>query len=194
MVEKLFEGLNAGRPARSILAGEEVELARDLFLLTMKKEIQVFNVGENDERLRMDSGSEPGMTDVLVISAKIESELSSLSEEDAKMFMDDLGIKESGLDKLIKKAYATLGLISFLTTGITESRAWTIPVGTKAPQAAAVIHTDFEKKFIKAKVCAYGEFVVNGGWKEAAEKGKVRFEGKDYEMRDGDVVEFMIGA
>lgn len=189
VVEKLFEGLNAGKPARILLAGEEVELARDLCLLTMKKEIKVYNVGENDPRLRTDSGS-----DELFVCAKIEAELSSLSEEDAKLFMEELGIKESGLDKLIKKAYATLGLISFLTTGITESRAWTIPVGTKAPQAAAVIHTDFEKKFIKAKVCSYEEFVSFGGWKEAAEKGRVRFEGKDYVMKDGDVVEFMVGA
>lgn len=189
VVEKLFEGLNAGKPARILLAGEEMELARDLFLLTMKKEIKVYNVSETDPRLKIE-----GNGDELYICAKIESELSSLSEEDAKMFMAELGIKESGLDKLIKKAYATLGLISFLTTGITESRAWTIPIGTKAPQAAAVIHTDFEKKFIKAKVCAYDEFVANGGWKEAAEKGKVRFEGKDYVMKDGDVVEFMVGA
>jgi GTP-binding protein YchF len=200
VVEKLFEGLNAGRPARSLLVGEEVELARDLCLLTMKKEITVFNVSEDDVRLQMDSGSVPGMTRVegdsegIYICAKIESELSSLSEEDAKMFMNDLGIKESGLDKLIKKAYATLGLISFLTTGVSESRAWTITRGTKAPQAAGVIHTDFEKKFIKAKVCAYDEFVANNGWKEAAEKGRVRFEGKEYEMKDGDVVEFMVGA
>jgi len=170
-------------------------LARDLFLLTAKKEIKVFNVSEDDKRLRMDSGSELGMTDEgLYICAKVESEISSLSEEDAQAYMAELGITESGLDKLIKKAYETLGLISFLTTGITESRAWTISKGFKSPQAAGVIHTDFEKKFIKAKVCAYEEFVSSGGWKEAAEKGKVRFEGKDYEMKDGDVVEFMIGA
>lgn len=194
VVEKLFEGLNAGKPARMILAGEEVELARDLCLLTMKKEIKVYNVSEDDKRLQMSPATAGDIDDVLFVCAKIESELSSLSEEDAKMFMDDLGIKESGLDKLIKKAYATLGLISFLTTGITESRAWTIEKGTKAPQAAGVIHTDFEKKFIKAKVCGYDEFVSNGGWKEAAEKGKVRFEGKEYEMKDGDVVEFMVGA
>ena len=187
MIEKLFEGLNAGKPARSILAGEEIELARDLFLLTMKKEIKVFNVSEDDPRLTVAS-------DELYICAKVESELSSLSEEDARAYMIDLGIKESGLDKLIRNAYETLGLISFLTTGITESRAWTIPLGTKAPQAAAVIHTDFEKKFIKAKVCDYDEFVVHGGWREASEKGKVRFEGKEYPMRDGDVVEFMIGT
>lgn len=189
VVEKLFAGLNAGKPAREILEGEEIELARDLFLLTAKKEIKVFNVSEDDVRLRSESESEQ-----LYICAKIEAELSSLSAEDARMFMDDLGIKESGLDKLIKKAYATLGLISFLTTGITESRAWTITKGTKAPQAAGVIHTDFEKKFIKAKVCGYEEFVATGGWKEASEKGKVRFEGKEYEMKDGDVVEFMVGA
>jgi len=194
VVEKLYEGLNAGRPARIILAGdEEVELARDLFLLTMKKEIKVFNVGEDDSRLKLDSGSEPGMTGGLVISAKIESELSSLSEEDGRSYMKELGIEESGLDKLIRKAYTTLGLISFLTTGVIESRAWTVSKGTKAPQAASVIHTDFEKKFIKAKVCNYDEFVAHRGWKEAAEKGKVRFEGKEYIVTDGDVIEFMIG-
>ncbi len=189
VVEKLFEGLNAGKPARAILEGtDDWELARDLGLLTMKKEIKVFNVSEDDSRLREEMGEN------LYICAKIESELSSLSAEDAQLFMTDLGIKESGLDKLIRKAYEALGLISFLTTGVTESRAWTIENGTKAPQAAAVIHTDFEKKFIKAKVCAYEEFVSFGGWKEAAEKGKVRFEGKDYVMKDGDVVEFMIGS
>ena len=188
LVDKLYEGLNAGQPARSILVGEEEwDLAKDLFLLTAKKEIKVFNVSEDDTRLQE-------MREDLYISAKIESELSSLSEEDAMSYMKDLGIVESGLDKLIKKAYETLGLISFLTTGITESRAWTITLGTKAPQAAGVIHTDFEKKFIKAKVCAYDEFVASKGWKEAAEKGKVRFEGKEYVMKDGDVVEFMVGA
>ncbi len=187
VVDKLFEGLNAGQPARSLLTGEEMELARDLFLLTMKKEIKVFNVSEDDPRLKVDS-------EELYICAKVESELSSLAEEDAKAYMADLGIKESGLDKLIKKAYEALGLISFLTTGITESRAWTIERGTKAPQAAAVIHTDFEKKFIKAKVWGYDDFVACGGWKEGVEKGKVRFEGKEYVMKDGDVVEFMVGA
>lgn len=187
LVEKLFVGLNAGKPAREILDEEELKLVRDLFLLTAKKEIKVFNVSEDDPRLNVEDEN-------LYICAKIESELSSLSEEDAGTFLKELGINESGLDKLIRRAYETLGLISFLTTGEMESRAWTIKTGTKAPQAAAVIHTDFEKKFIKAKVCDYDAFVENGGWKVAAEKGKVRFEGKDYEMRDGDVVEFMIGS
>ena len=189
VVDKLFAGLNEGKPAREILKDEvDFELARDLFLLTAKKEIRVYNVAETDPRLR-----EP-MGDALYISAKVESELSSLDEADAKAYMAELGIKESGLDLLIKKAYSSLGLISFLTTGEMESRAWTIARGTKAPQAAGVIHTDFEKKFIKAKVCDYDKFVEAGGWKEAADKGRVRFEGKEYEMKDGDVVEFMIGG
>jgi len=189
VVEKLFAGLNDGKPARTVLAGEEERgLARDLFLLTAKKEIKVFNVGEMDPRLREDDNED------LYICAKVESELSSLDETDAKAYLAELGIKESGLDQLIKKAYASLGLISFLTTGEMESRAWTITKGVKAPQAAGVIHTDFEKKFIKAKVCDYGKFVEAGGWKVASDKGWVRFEGKEYEMKDGDVVEFMIGS
>lgn len=189
VVEKLMTGLNAGRPARSLLEGEEEgELARDLFLLTAKKEILVYNVAEDDPRLR-----EP-MGENLYICAKVESELSSLDETDAKAYMAELGIKESGLDLLIKKAYTDLGLISFLTTGEMESRAWTVPKGARAPQAAGVIHTDFEKKFIKAKVCDYNRFVEAGGWKEAAERGWVRFEGKEYEVADGDVVEYMIGS
>jgi len=189
VVDKLYEGLNEGKSAREILVGdEERDLARDLFLLTAKKQLKVFNVGEDDPRLRETDGEN------LYICAKVESEVSSLSEEDGKQYLAELGIRESGLDKLIRKAYETLGLISFLTTGEMESRAWTIEKGSKAPQAAGVIHTDFEKKFIKAKVCDYDEFVAGGGWKTAAEKGKVRFEGKEYVMRDGDVVEFMVGS
>jgi GTP-binding protein YchF len=189
VVEKLFAGLNEGKSAREILVSdEERELARDLFLLTSKKEIKVYNVGEGDERLRQPMGEN------LYICAKIESELSSLAEDDARIYMEELGIKQSGLDLLIKMAYRELGLISFLTTGEMESRAWTITKGSKAPRAAGVIHTDFEKKFIKAKVCDYEKFVSAGGWKDASEKGWVRFEGKEYEMKDGDVVEFMIGS
>ncbi len=190
LVEKLYDGLNSGKPAREILSGdEEWELAADLFLLTMKKEIKVLNVSENDPRLADYSGGEE-----VIISAKIESELSSLSEAEAKSYLAELGIKESGLDKLIRKAYETLGKISFLTAGELEARAWTIDKGMKAPEAAGVIHTDFTKKFIKAKVCNYDDFVSYKGWKGAADAGKVRLEGREYVMRDGDVVEFMIGS
>lgn len=189
VVEKLFAGLNEGMAAREVLKTEEDwEQARDLFLLTAKKEIRVYNVSEDDKRLREPMGNN------LFICAKVEAELSSLDEQDSKAYMAELGIKESGLDLLIKKAYSSLGLISFLTTGEMESRAWTTTKGAKAPQAAAVIHTDFEKKFIKAKVCDYEKFVEAGGWKGAGDKGWVRFEGKEYEMKDGDVVEFMIGS
>jgi len=194
LIERLWVGLNENKPAREILAIDELDLVKDLCMLTAKKEIKVFNVSETDPRLKLDSGSEPGMTSELVVSAKIEAEISELPEEEAKMFLAEMGLKESGLDRLIRKAYETLGLISFLTTGVTETRAWTITDGTKAPQAAGVIHTDFEKKFIKAKVCKYDDFVALGGWKEAAEKGKVGMEGKEYVMKDGDVVEFMIGS
>ncbi|MFZ2202069.1 MAG: redox-regulated ATPase YchF [Microgenomates group bacterium] len=189
VVEKLYDGLNSGKPARTVLVGEEERgLAADLFLLTMKKEIKVLNVGENDPRLREYAGDE------VVISAKIEAELSTLDEADARAYMADLGIKESGLDKLIRKAYETLGKISFLTAGEIEARAWTIDRGMKAPGAAGVIHTDFSKKFIKAKVTSYEDFIRFGGWKGVSENGKLRLEGRDYVMADGDVVEFMIGA
>jgi GTP-binding protein YchF len=196
VIEKLYAGLNSGKPAREILAtDEERALAADLFLLTMKKEIKVLNVSEDDPRLKMDRHAMLAMTgEEVIISAKIESEVASLGEADAKAYLSELGIVESGLDKLIKKAYETLGKISFLTAGEIEARAWTLDRGMKAPEAAGVIHTDFEKKFIKAKVCDYDDFVEYGGWKGAAEVGKVRVEGRDYVMADGDVVEFMIGS
>lgn len=161
----------------------DLESREKVNLLAKKPEITVYNTDENNlngEGIR--------------ICAKLESELAALSGEEQKEYLKQLGIKESGLDKLIRKAYETLGLISFLTTGEMESRAWTTYRGAKAPQAAGVIHTDFEKKFIKAKVCDYEKFVEAGGWKVAAEAGKVRMEGREYEMKDGDVVEFMVGA
>ncbi len=189
IVDRLYEGLNAGKPAREILlTSEEGELVADLFLLTMKKEIKVLNVSEDDSRLRKYAGEE------VIISAKIEAELASLGETDAKAYMEELGIKESGLDKLIRKAYQTLGKISFLTAGEIEAKAWTIDRGTKAPEAAGVIHTDFTKKFIKAKVCDYDDFVQFSGWKGTADAGLLRIEGREYVIQDGDVLEFMIGS
>lgn len=157
-------------------------------LFSKKPFLIVLNVDEKD--LNTDFGIENAIN----ICAKTESELSELSEEDQKIYMEDLGIKKSGLERLIQKAFSTLGLITFLTAGEKEVRAWTIPVGISAQDAAGVIHTDFIKKFIKADVCDYEDFVANGGWKNCRELGKVRSEGRDYIMQDGDVVEFKIGA
>ena len=131
---------------------------------------------------------------VVAISAKVESELSELPETDQKEYLEGLGVKDSGLTKLIQKAFKTLGLITFLTAGEKEVRAWTINEGITAQDAAGVIHTDFIKKFIKADVCDFNEFIEFKGWKMARENGKVRSEGRDYIMKDGDVVEFKIGS
>jgi ribosome-binding ATPase YchF (GTP1/OBG family) len=125
-----------------------------------------------------------------VLSAKLEEELSSLEGEDKAEMLEAMGIEESGLDKVIKKSYSLLGLISFLTAGKKETRAWTIKKGTKAPQAAGKIHTDFERGFIKAEVISYDDLVKSGSEAKAKELGLIRLEGKDYIMQDGDVVEF----
>ena len=190
VIDRLCDALNSGKRAAEVVSEEDEELVRDLCLLTSKKEIKVLNVSETDPRLAEGVGE----NGEVVICAKVEAEVAALSPDEAREYLQALGIEESGLNKLIRKAYETLGLISFLTAGEMESRAWTIRTGMKAPQAAGVIHTDFEKKFIKAKCCDYADFVSLGGWKNAAEKGKVRMEGRDYVMKDGDVVEFMVGS
>ena len=189
IIKRLKEGLNSGKLASVIITDpEEKVLISDLHLLTMKPQIVVANVSE--EQLASFRAGD----DILPVCAKIESDLASLSSEDQKTYLISLGLSSSGLDRLIQKTYAMLGLISFLTCGVIEARAWTLQRGTKAPQAAGVIHTDFEKKFIKADVVPFDEFVTVGGWKTAREEGKVRSEGKEYEMKDGDVVEFKIGT
>ncbi|MBI3577205.1 redox-regulated ATPase YchF [Candidatus Gottesmanbacteria bacterium] len=186
LIKGLIEGLNAGKIAREVVTdGDERALIADLQLLTTKPVLLVANMSEQQ------LSSAPG--DMIPISAKTESELAALSVDEQKAYLKELGLEASGLDRLIQKAYETLGLISFLTQGVKEVRAWTIGKGTKAPQAAGVIHTDFEKKFIKAEVIGFDELVVVGGWKKAKELGKLRFEGKEYEMHDGDVVEFKVG-
>jgi ribosome-binding ATPase YchF (GTP1/OBG family) len=131
---------------------------------------------------------------IVAICAKTEAELSDLSEEDQKVYMQDLGIKKSGLERLIQKAFATLGLITFLTAGEKEVRAWTITKGINAQEAAGVIHTDFIKNFIKADIVDFNDFISLGGWKACRDAGKVRSEGRDYVMKDGEVVEFKIGT
>lgn len=199
---KIYQGLNQGIPCRDIqLTDEEKEAADTLFLLSAKLEIVVLNVSEPD----YSEANTPKIIDqyskllgvskekIVVICAKIEAELSELSEEEQKEYLINLGLKESGLERLIKKAYETLNLISFLTAGEKEVRAWTIEKGAKAVEAAGVIHTDFIKNFIKAEVISFVDFVAYRGWKKAREKGKARFEGKDYIVEDGDIIEFKIG-
>jgi len=184
IVQKFTDALNRGTPAREVvITDEQRREIRDLHLLTMKPVLYVANVAEQQLT--------NSQIDKLTISAKIEAELASLSEDEQKAYLKELGQEASGLDRLIQKAYGMLGLISFLTCGVIEVRAWTIERGMKAPQAAGVIHTDFEKKFIKADVVSFPEFI---GWRQGREEGKVRSEGREYVIQDGDVVEFKIGA
>lgn len=201
--EKLLAALNSGKRAFDVdLTDEEKDATFDMFLLTNKPEILVLNVSEEEY-----SGDSIGAfidkwSEVLgfpkekfvVISAKIEAELASLSEEEQIEYLKDLGLVHSGLERLIQKAYEELGLISFLTAGEKEVRAWTIRKGTSADASAGEIHTDFIKKFIKAEVVGYENFVEFNGWKGARENGKAGLEGRDYIMKDGDVVEFKIGS
>ncbi len=169
-------------------------------LFSKKPILVVLNVSEADlkdaTKVEIEYAQKLGLKvdQVIAISAKIESELSDLSESDQKTYMDDLGIKESGLERLTRKAFETLGLITFLTAGVKEVRAWTIPNGIDAQNAAGVIHTDFIKKFIKADVVDFKDFVQLNGWKGSRENGKVRSEGRDYIVKDADVVEFKIGT
>lgn len=200
VVTKLKSALEKGIPARNVdLTEEEEILVKQLSLLTSKPVLIVLNVDEKDLKeaikIELKFAGESGVhsSQVVAISAKIESELSNLTDSDQIAYMDDIGVKESGLERLIKKAFETLGLITFLTAGEKEVRAWTIKKGSTAISASGVIHTDFMQKFIKADVCKYGDF-IELGWKKAREEGKVRSEGKDYEVADGDVIEFKIGT
>jgi ribosome-binding ATPase YchF (GTP1/OBG family) len=182
---------------RSLVAAKKV--AQELNLLTAKPEIYAINVGENelaDQLGRVEDWAEKLNVDserIVVISAKIESEISVLSTEEQRDYLREIGLEQSGLERLADVAYQTLNLQSFLTAGEKEVRAWTIKQGTTAPQAAGVIHTDFEKNFIKAKVASYDQFVEYDGWPGLKEAGKVRQEGRDYVMQEGDVVEFAVG-
>jgi hypothetical protein len=205
--EKLLAALNNGQPARSVpLSDEEREATHDLFLLSSKPEIIVLNVSEEHynpagitkaiedyQSVILGNNVTEGDT-IVVICAKIESDLASLSDPEQREYLAELGLMRSGLERMIQKAYDRLGLISFLTCGEKEVRAWTIRKGMSAPMAAGEIHTDFIKKFIKAEVVSFSDFVENHGWKGARTAGKARLEGKDYIIDDGDVVEFKIGA
>lgn len=217
-VEKLLKGLNEGKAARDIrLTEDEQAFVNELFLLSSKPEIIVLNVSEEQyspegieevtKKYRellgsvangIAASSSTPRNDIsdnfVVICAKIESELATLSDEESKEYLADLGLEKSGLERLIQKAYDKLGLISFLTAGEKEVKAWTIKKETDAPNAAGAIHTDFTKKFIKAEVISFDDYITTGGRKKAREVGKARLEGRDYVVQDGDVIEFKIGA
>lgn len=196
LVEKVEKNLLEGKKIidAEFTPEEKIEM-KDLHLLTAKPLLYIANVSENDaknfnvEDFKKNLGLKPNQK-VIPISAKIEEELGALSDEEAKMFLQDLGLKETGLNGLIRAAYETLGLITYFTAGEKEVRAWTIHLGDKGPQAAGVIHTDFEKGFICAETIAYGDFVEAGNELAAKEKGFMRTEGKEYTVKDGDIMHF----
>ena len=163
-------------------------------LLTMKPVLYVLNVGEKELGQNIFDRKEIEKQDCLLISAKLEEELADLNDEERDQYLKSVGLEQTGLERLIKKAYELLGLIPFLTAGEKEVRAWTIKFGTKAPQAAGVIHTDFEKNFIRAQVVGYEKLVEAGSYAAAKQNGLVKTEGRDYVVKDGDVVEFLIGS
>ena len=201
MLERVKERLEDGKLAIGFETEDEdeEEYFKNLNLLTAKPVIYAANVGEED--LANDGADNAGVqavreyaketgSEVFAICAQIEEEISELDDEERQMFLDDLGLKESGLEKLIRASYHLLGLMSFLTSGEDETRAWTIKQGTKAPQAAGKIHTDFERGFIKAEVVNYKDLLENGSLAAAREKGLVRMEGKEYVVQDGEVILF----
>ncbi len=186
--------LQAGKPARDLEYNEDETLwMKELYLLTMKPMLYVVNTDEqqtSDFGLQTSGGNE----NIITICAKVEAELADLTSEEAKQYLQELGMMETGLDKLITASYKLLDLITFLTSGEPETRAWTVKKGAKAPEAAGVIHTDFIKGFVKADVVNWQDFVQYGGWSKIKETGKMRLEGKDYTVQDGDVCYFHISS
>ena len=196
--KKVRDALEDGKPARTVpLTDEEKEIIKDAFLLTMKPIMYVANISEedigkedNDYVKQVKDFAKNENAEVVKLCVKIEEELSALEGEDKKEMLEAIGLEESGLDKVIKASYDLLGLMSFLTAGKKEVRAWTINKGTKAPQAAGKIHSDFERGFIKAEIVSYNDLITNGSYQKVKELGLVRLEGKDYVMQEGDIVEF----
>lgn len=199
-LEKLLPHLNEGKPARTFaMSDEEKEILKPLCLLTIKPAMYVGNVLEDGfknnphlDRLREHAAKEGAP--VVALCAKIEAELADLEDADKKEFLADLGLDEPGLNRLIRTGYELLGLQTYFTAGVKEVRAWTIHKGDTAPQAAGVIHTDFEKGFIRAQTISYADFIACGGEAGAKEKGKMRVEGKDYIVQDGDVMNFLFNV
>lgn len=204
IIDVLIDTLNDGRPLRALeFTDEQMDFVKSLFLITAKPVIYACNISEKDINKHFSDIHEVRSVmyladlekaGVVVVSAKVEQELSELEPEDRAMFLEDLGITEGGLARIIKAGYAALGQISYLTAGKKEVRAWTIKKGTKAPEAAGKIHSDFVKHFIKAEIVEYQDLVDAGSMTKAKENGKVRVEGKDYIVKDGDVINFRVNC
>lgn len=200
LLERVKKVLEEGKPARSIEYSEdEAAVMKEISLITLKPVIYAANVAENDFADGVENNkfvqtvkefAESENSQIMCVSAKIEEEIAELDKEEKAAFLADLGMEEAGLDRLIKASYTLLGLISYLTAGEPEVRAWTIKKGTKAPQAAGKIHSDFERGFIRAEVVAYDDLMKSGSMTAAKEAGLVRSEGKEYVMKDGDIVLF----
>ncbi|HWI60345.1 MAG TPA: redox-regulated ATPase YchF [Symbiobacteriaceae bacterium] len=200
LLVRLKEALDAGKPARTVVPQNEDEqkVMKEMHLITAKPVMYIANVSEGDaadpfavEAVRkVREMAEAENNEVVPVSAQIEAELAEMGEEERAIFLADLGLAESGLDRIIKSGYHLLNLVSFLTAGEMESRAWTIRRGTKAPQAAGEIHSDLERGFIRAEIVSYDDLTAAGSMAAAREAGKVRLEGKEYVMQDGDVVHF----
>lgn len=200
LLERIKSAMEEGKPARSLeYTKEEQELLRDVALISMKPVLYAANLAEDDFSKGVENNkfykvveeyAAEENSEVIPVSARIEEEVSQLEAEEKTLFLEELGMSESGLDRLIRASYRLLGLISYLTAGEPEVRAWTITEGTKAPQAAGKIHSDFERGFIRAEVVAYDDLMNCGSMTAAKEKGLVRSEGKEYVMKDGDIVLF----
>ena len=196
---KLRDAFEEEKPARSVeFTEEELRVAKGLHLLTIKPMLYVANVAEDEianaeeneyvQKVRQFAATDNAQ--VIIVCAKIEEEMAELDDEEKAMFIEELGIQESGLDQLVKASYHLLGLATYFTAGVQEVRAWTFRKGMKAPQCAGVIHTDFERGFIRAETVSYEDLVANGSMAAAKEAGKVRLEGKEYIVQDGDVMLF----
>jgi GTP-binding protein YchF len=199
VLQKLKEAFEAEQPARTVkFTDDELKVAKGLHLLTIKPVLYVANVSEDDvadpseneyvQKVREYAANEEA--EVIVVCAKIEEEIAELEAEEKEMFLSELGIQESGLDQLIRAAYSLLGLATYFTAGVQEVRAWTFRKGMKAPQCAGVIHSDFERGFIRAETVSYEDLLAAGNMTAAREAGRVRLEGKDYIVQDGDVMHF----
>jgi GTP-binding protein YchF len=200
VLEKLQPVLDQAKPARTVaLSREELEVVRPLFLLTMKPAMYVANVDEkgftnNPLLAEVEAYAKKEGAPVVVICAAMEAEIAELPDEDKKVFLADMGLEEPGLNRLIRTGYHLLGLQTYFTAGVKEVRAWTIYIGDTAPRAAAAIHTDFEKGFIRAEVIPYADYIANKGENGSREAGKMRREGKDYVVHDGDVMHFLFNV